>query len=66
MRSLCRSLDPHSEVTSHLDMEMCFNEITGVGASYIAEALRTTRALRKLDLLDNPIGDKGLQEEYHS
>ena len=42
-------------------MEICFNEITGVGASYIAEALRTTRALRKLDLSDNPIGDKGLQ-----
>ena len=61
MQSLCRSLDPHSEVTGHLDMYIWHNEITGVGASYIAEALRTTRALRKLSLLGNPIGDKGLQ-----
>ena len=37
------------------------NGITGVGASYIAEALKTTRALRRLSLSDNPIGDKGLQ-----
>ena len=61
MQSLCRSLDPHSEVTGHLHMYIWHNEITGVGASYIAEALRTTRALRKLSLLGNPIGDKGLQ-----
>ena len=61
MQSLCRSLDPHSEITGHLDMYIGKNEITGVGASYIAEALRTTRALRKLDLWGNPIGDEGLQ-----
>ena len=61
MQSLCRSLDPHSEITGHLDMNIGYNGITEVGASYIAEALRTTRALRKLDLGGNPIGDKGLQ-----
>ena len=61
MQSLCRSLDPHSEIIGHLDMNIYDNEITGVGASYIAEALRTTRALRKLDLSGNSIGDKGLQ-----
>ena len=61
MQNLCRSLDPHSEITGHLDMNIRRNEITGVGASYIAEALRTTRALRKLDLLGNPIDEKGLQ-----
>ena len=61
MQSLCRSLDPHSEITGHLDMDIRKNGITRVGASYIAEALRTTRALRKLDLWGNPIGDKGLQ-----
>ena len=41
-------------------MDIGLNGITGEGASYIAEALRTTRALRKLNLWDNPIGDKGL------
>ena len=61
MQSLCRSLDSHSEITGHLDMNMSYNGITGVGALYIAEALRTTRALRKLDLSANPISDKGLQ-----
>ena len=61
MQSLCRSLDPNSEITGQLDMNIGCNEITGVGASYIAEALRTTRALRKLSLSANSIGDKGLQ-----
>ena len=61
LQSLCRSLDPHSEITGHLDMSIIYNEITGEGASYIAEALRTTRAFRMLDLGGNPIGDKGLQ-----
>ena len=61
MQSLCRSLDPHSEIIGHLDMDIYNNGITGVGASYIAEALRTTRALRRLDLWANQIGDEGLQ-----
>ena len=61
MQSLCRSLDPHSEITGHLSVNLQNNEITEVGASYIAEVLGTTRALRKLYLWDNPIGDKGLQ-----
>jgi Ran GTPase-activating protein (RanGAP) involved in mRNA processing and transport len=42
-------------------MYISLNSITEVGASYIAEALKTTRALRKLDLESNEIGDKGLQ-----
>ena len=61
MQSLYRSLDSHSETTGHLNMDISNNWITGEGASYIAEALRTTRALRMLDLYGNPIGDKGLQ-----
>ena len=62
MQSLCRSLDSNHEVTGHLSMYMSNNDITGEGASYIATALRTTRALRTLDLQGNPIqfGDKGL------
>ena len=61
MQSLCRSLDPHSKITGHLCLYLNYNVITEVGASYIAEVLRTTSALRKLGLLDNPIGSKGLQ-----
>jgi Ran GTPase-activating protein (RanGAP) involved in mRNA processing and transport len=61
MQNLYMSLDPDSEIIGHIDMYIGYNEITGVGASYIAEALRTTRALRKLDLDRNTIGDKGLQ-----
>ena len=60
MQSLCRSLDPHGEIPGHLHMDIRNNGITGVGASYIAEALRTTRALRKLDLDRNLIDDQGL------
>ena len=60
MQNLCRNMDPHSEITGQLDMDIGLNGITGEGATYIAEALRTTRALRKLNLWDNPIGDKGL------
>ena len=63
MQSLCRSLDPNSEITGHLDIYIGYSKITGdtIRALYIAEALRTTRALRTLDLAGNPIGDKGLQ-----
>ena len=61
IQSLYRSLDPHSEITGHLSVYLGSNEITEEGASYIAEVLGTTRALRKLSLLINPIGDKGLQ-----
>ena len=56
MRSLCRSLDPHSEITGPLDLDIGCNQITGEGASYIAEVLRTTRALWKLNLNCNQIG----------
>ena len=61
MQSLFRSLDPHSKITGHLQLHIGFNDITDVGASYIAEVLRSTRVLRKLYLWYNPIGSKGLQ-----
>ena len=61
MQSLCRSLDPHCEITGRLSVDLFDNEITDVGVSYIAEVLGTTRALRKLSLWCNPIDDKGLQ-----
>ena len=61
IQSLCRSLDPHCEITGHLSVYLYHHEITEEGASYIAEVLGTTRALRKLYLGNDPIGDKGLQ-----
>ena len=74
MQSLCRSLDPHSKVTGHLNLHIGQNEITEKGALYVAEALRTTKALWNLNLcttglhyyywgtrMSNQIGDKGLQ-----
>ena len=55
----------YSEITGHLNMYIHFNSITVEGAFHIAEALRTTRVLRKLNIghfgIANPIGDKGLQ-----
>ena len=61
MQSLCRSLNSHSKITGHLCIYLHINHITEKGARCITEVLRTTRALRKLDLLSNPIGSKGLQ-----
>ena len=61
MQSLCRSLDPHSEIIGHLNMCIVNDRITGKGASYIAEALKTTRALWKLDMWNNQIRKNGLQ-----
>ena len=61
MQSICRSLDPHCEITGHLSVHFGNNMITEEGALYIAEVLGTTRALSKLDLWHNPIGDEGLK-----
>ena len=61
MQSLCRNLDPCNKVTASLNFHLWFNDIGNEGAFYIAEALRSTRVLRKLSLCGNHIGDKGLQ-----
>ena len=61
MQSLYRSLDPHSETTGNLNIDIIDNGITEEGASYIAEVLEATKVLRKLSLEINPIDDKGLK-----
>ena len=61
MQSLCRSLDPHSKITGHFFLFIDSNDITEVGALYIAEVLRTTSALRNLCLWNNTLRSKGLQ-----
>ena len=63
MQSLHRSLsfDPHSEITGHRSVDLSCNHITEEVTLYITEILKTTKALRKLILWQNSIGDKGLQ-----
>ena len=61
MQSICRSIDPHSTVNTHLYMRLWYNEIHEEGASHIAEVLNSTSIVSTLGLGGNPIGDKGLQ-----
>ena len=61
MQSICRSIDPHSTVHTHLNMQLEMNEIHEEGASHIAELLNSTSIVSLLWLNGNPIGDKGLQ-----
>ena len=61
VQSICRNIDPHSTVNTHLDMWLWSNEIHEEGASHIAELLNSTSIVSKLFPGDNPIGDEGLQ-----
>ena len=61
MQSICRSIDPHSTVNTHLYLQLEMNEIDEEGASHIAELLNSTSTVSLLWLNGNPIGDKGLQ-----
>ena len=63
MQSFCRNLVllKADEITGHISLCLNHNEITERGVEYIAEALKTTNALKKLNLWGNPIGEKGLQ-----
>ena len=60
MQSICRSIDPHSTVNTHLYIILRNNEIHEGSASHIAEVLNSTSIVSTLSLGD-PIGDKGLQ-----
>jgi hypothetical protein len=65
MQSFCRSLNTYDqaacEMTGQINLCVDHNEITEKGVVYIAEALKSTTALKNLDLWGNPIGNKGLQ-----
>ena len=63
MQSICRSIDPHSTVNTHLDINLGSNGIHEEGALYIAELLNLNNAsiVIGLNLSHNRIGDKGLQ-----
>ena len=61
MQSICRNIDPHSTVNTHLYMGLEGNEIHEEGASYIVKVLNGTNMLNTLQLDGNPLGDNGLQ-----
>ena len=63
MQNLCQSLLKNfcCKITGHLSINLDSKEITEKGVAYIAEVLKTTGALRKLELSYNRIGDKGLK-----
>ena len=61
MQSLCRSLNGCTEVTCYFEVYLHRNDITEVGALYIAEALSKTRVFWKLVLEHNPISPAGVE-----
>ena len=65
MQGICRSVDTHSTVNTHLNINLDNNEIHEEGASHIADVLSRTSVISHLLLGfiwgGNPIGDKGLQ-----
>ena len=65
MQSICRSIDPHSTVNTHLDIGLQYNGVHEGSASHIAEVLNSTSIVSTLSLGD-PIGDKGLQTIFDS
>ena len=66
MQSICKSIDSHSTVNTHLNMFLNRNEIHEEGASHIAELLNSTSIVSTLLLDWNPIGDKGLQTIFNA
>ena len=65
MQSICRSVNTHSTVNTHLNVHLDNNEIHEEGSSHIANVLSRTSVISHLLLGyiwgGNPIGDKGLQ-----
>ena len=61
MQSICRSIETHSTVNTHVIMWLELNNIHEKGASYIAEVLNSTSIVSTLWLDSNPIGDIGLK-----
>ena len=68
MRTISRQchIDSNSTVKTPLDMELQSNDIREEGASHIARLLNNTSMVSGLTLLNNPIGDKGLQTIFNS
>ena len=66
MCSISRHIDPHSTLSTLLDIELKSSEIHEQGASHIAEVLNNNSIVSGLWLGHNQIGDKGLQNIFDS
>ncbi len=60
-RGLSRCPTPNTTVTGQLSMNLQNNRIHEEGAHYIAQVLRNSGIIRKLELWDNSTGGSGLQ-----
>jgi ATP-dependent RNA helicase DHX33 len=61
MQDLHRFVGPDSRVNTTLHLNLRINKIHEEGALHIGEILNSTSAISRLELGDNPIGDRGLQ-----
>ncbi len=61
MSGLSRSPTPNTTVTGQLSMDLQFNHINKEGARYIAQVLRNSTIIRRLDLYSCGIDDAGVE-----
>ena len=61
LRGFSKHPNTHSEITSQLDVDISTNDIYTEGAQHIAQLLKNTREINKLNLSRNPIGEDGLK-----
>ena len=61
VRGLCKCINANSKFTSQLDVDLGINDIHEEGIYHIAQLLKDTSVVCKLDLSYNPIGEGGLK-----
>ena len=61
VRGLCKCLNTLFKITSPLNVELVNNDIHEEGISHIAQLLKNTSVVCKLNLFINPIGEGGLR-----
>ena len=61
VRGLCKCINPNSKVTSQLYVDLGFNDIHEEGMYHIAQLLKNTSVICKLNLYHSPIGEDGLR-----
>ena len=61
VRGLSKQFNTHSKITSQLVVNFRENAIHEEGAYHLAQVLKNTGIVHKLELSDNPIGEDGLK-----
>ena len=61
VRGLCKCLNAQSKITSQLNLYLSNNNIHEEGIHHIAQLLKNTSVVKKLELTGNPIGNGGLK-----